>query len=146
MNGLTIGDVAKRADVNIETIRYYERRGILKEPPRRPSGYRQYEDDTVQLIRFIKRAQDLGFTLHEVKQLIALRRDSRQSRSAANRLAQAKVRDIDQKIHRLQAMRKALGILINACACGSRNLDCPIIEALNDEAPYANEGRVPAKH
>jgi Hg(II)-responsive transcriptional regulator len=133
MKGLTIGNVAKQAGVNIETIRYYERRGVLKEPPRLPSGYRQYGVETVRLIRFIKRAQDLGFTLHEIEQLIELRGNLRRSRIDVSALAEAKVRDIDRKIQHLQAMREALGILIDACACKDRKLDCPIIEALNDD-------------
>lgn len=142
MNGLTIGDVAKRAEVNVETIRYYERRGILKEPPRRPSGYREYDPETVRFIRFIKRAQEVGFTLHEIEQLIKLRGESLpQSRSEIRALAEAKVRDIDKKIHRLQAMREALGILLDACACRGRKPECPIIEALNDDASDTSHRR-----
>lgn len=132
MNALTIGEVAKQAGVNIETIRYYERRGILKDPPRRPSGYRQYDLEAVRLIRFIKRAQNLGFTLAEIEQLIELRGNLKQSRSEVSALAQAKVADIDKKIQRLQAMREALGILLKACSCKDRKPQCPIIEALND--------------
>lgn len=139
MKGLTIGAVAKRAAVNIETIRYYERCGILKEPPRRPSGYRQYDPDTVPLIRFVKRAQDLGFTLKEIAQLIRLRGDVRRNSSEVNTLAEAKIGDIDQKIRRLQAMREALGILLEACACSGRKLECPIIDALNDDASDPHE-------
>ncbi|MBI4455789.1 MAG: MerR family transcriptional regulator [Acidobacteria bacterium] len=133
MNGLTIGHVAKQAEVHVETVRYYERRGILPEPARSPSGYRQYDTETVRLIRFIKRAQDLGFTLGEIKQLIELRRNSRRNRSAVSALATAKLSDIDKKILQLQAMRKALELLVDACACKDHKLDCPIIEALNDD-------------
>ena len=140
MNGLTIGQVAKEGGVNIETIRYYERRGILKEPPRRPSGYRQYDSESVRLIRFIKRAQELGFTLNEIKQLIELRGNVRRNRSDVSAIAQAKIRDIDQKIQRLQAMREALGILLKACECRERKPECPIIEALNDDIWDARKG------
>ena len=139
MKGLTIGEVAKQAGVNIETIRYYERRGILSEPPRRPSGYREYDPEAVRLIRFIKRAQDLGFTLKEIEQLIELRGNLKQSRSHVSVIAEAKVRDIDKKIERLQAMREALTILLDACACRDRKLECPIIEALNDDS--SREGK-----
>src|SRR5213593_2378023 len=134
MNGLTIGQVAKGGGVNIETIRYYERRGILQEPPRRPSGYRQYNSESVRLIRFIKRAQELGFTLIELKGNV------RGKRSDVSALAKAKIRDIDQKIQGLQAMREALGILLKACECRERKPECPIIEALNDNILDARKG------
>lgn len=145
MKGLTIGEVAKESKVNVETIRYYERRGILKEPPRRPSGYREYGPETVSLIRFIKRAQDLGFTLQEIDQLIQLKGSSRRSRSEISALAEAKVQEMDKKIQHLHAMQKALGVLLDACACNGRKLECPIIEALNDDASYQREGRTHAQ-
>lgn len=138
MKGLTIGEVAKQAGVNLETIRYYERRGILREPPRRPSGYRQYDPEAVRLVRFIKRAQDLGFTLKEIQDLLRLRENPRGNRSQISALAQAKLSDIDKKIQHLQAMRRALEVLLNACACKSRTLDCPIIDALNDDGKENN--------
>lgn len=135
---LTIGDVASRAGVNIQTLRYYERRGILGRPRRSASGYRQYPPDTVRLIRFIKRAQDLGFTLEEIEELITLRQSSTRKRDAARVLAAKKMRDIDEKLARLQAMRSALYTLIDDCECGRETLVCPILEALeepNDDQP-----------
>lgn len=141
MKGMTIGRVAKQAAVNLETIRYYERRGILKQPSRRPSGYREYDSETVRLIRFIKRAQDLGFTLNEIKQLIELRENPRRSRTRMSALAEAKVRDIEKKIQHLQAMRQALEVLLDTCACNDRKPECPIIEALNDAGSEASDRR-----
>lgn len=136
MKQLTIGLVAKQAGVNVETIRYYERRGILTKPPRRPSGYRAYEPETVHLIRFIKRAQDLGFTLEESRQLIGLRSTASRRRSVVRAFAQAKLRDVDKKIVDLGAIRGALGVLIDACSCSSSKPECPILEALNDESSH----------
>jgi Hg(II)-responsive transcriptional regulator len=133
MDALTIGQVAKRAGVGIDTVRFYERRGLIDEPPRRPSGYRQYPADTVPLIRFIKRAQDLGFSLKEIEELSSLRDGGGKRRNEVRALAEAKMRDIDQKLARLQAMRSALYGLLDACACGKRPR-CPILEALNDPA------------
>jgi Hg(II)-responsive transcriptional regulator len=135
---MKIGQVATRAGVNIDTLRYYERRGLLAEPQRRPSGYREYPEETVPIIRFIKRAQDLGFTLNEIEELISLRDggDGRR-RSAVRALAEAKMRDIDQKLVRLQAMRTALSGLVESCACSRGRPACPILEALNDSADGA---------
>lgn len=129
---LTIGSVAARAGVNIQTLRYYERRGILGRPRRSASGYRQYPIETVRLIRFIKRAQDLGFTLEEIEELIALRHSPQRKRGEARELAAKKMRDIDEKLARLQAMRSALYTLIDDCECGRETIVCPILEALED--------------
>ncbi|SRR5712692_2739511 len=132
---MKIGQVATRAGVNIDTLRYYERRGLLAEPERRPSGYRDYPDETVPIVRFIKRAQDLGFTLNEIEELVSLRDGGNgKRRSEVRALAEAKMRDIDQKLARLQAMRSALSGLIESCACAGGRPDCPILEALNDSA------------
>lgn len=136
---MKIGQVAARAGVNIDTVRYYERRGLLEEPERRPSGYREYPEETVLLIRFVKRAQDLGFTLKEIDELIGLRDGAGKRRKEVLALAEVKVRDIDQKLARLQAMRSALYGLLESCACGQRPT-CPILEALND-----SEDREPTK-
>ena len=131
---LRIGDVAARAGVNRQTLRYYERRGILGEPKRSTTGYREYPTDTVRLIRFIKRAQELGFTLDEIEELIALRQTSPRRRAKVRELAAAKMRDIDEKLARLQAMRSALSTLVADCACGAETVTCPILEALDDVA------------
>jgi Hg(II)-responsive transcriptional regulator len=129
---MRIGDVAARAGVNTQTLRYYERRGILGEPKRSASGYREYPTDTVRLIRFIKRAQELGFTLAEIEELITLRHTTPKRRAKVRELAAAKMRDIDEKLARLQAMRSALYTLVEDCACGAETITCPILEALED--------------
>lgn len=131
---MRIGDVATRAGVNTQTLRYYERRGILSEPKRSASGYREYPTDTVRLIRFIKRAQELGFTLTEIEELITLRQTTPKRRAKVRELAAAKMKDIDEKLARLQAMRSALYTLVEDCACGEGTLTCPILEALDDVA------------
>lgn len=131
MTSMTIGRVAKLADVGVETIRFYERKGLIEEPPRRASGYRQYPTDTVDQLRFIRRAKELGFTLKEIKELMSLRDGGGRRRGDVRKIAEAKMRDIDQKLARLQAMRSALYGLVESCACGRRTT-CPILEALND--------------
>lgn len=123
------GEVAARAGVNVQTLRYYERRGLLGRPARSTSGYRQYPEQAVRIVRFVKRAQDLGFSLDEVADLLRLRRVSTSRRASAQALATAKLADIETKLQQLEAMRAALGHLLAAC-CGGRSEDCPILEAL----------------
>jgi Cu(I)-responsive transcriptional regulator len=127
---MRIGTAAEQAGVNIQTLRYYERRGLLPRPPRRTSGYREFPDDAVRIVRFIKRAQDLGFTLDEVEELLRLRNDKRRDRARIRAVAQKRVRQIERKIVELQAMKQALAHLIHCCEEGSA-LECPIIEALD---------------
>jgi len=134
---LSIGEVAREAGVNVQTLRYYERRGLVEAPGRTDSGRRQYPADTVRLIRFIKRAQGLGFTLKEVEGLIALRQTRGRDRANVRRLATAKLAEVDEKIARLRAIRKAVAALVETCACTGQALECPIIESLDDEAPSA---------
>lgn len=125
-------EVATQAGVNIQTLRYYERRGLLGRPLRTASGYRRYSEDAVRIVRFVKRAQELGFTLDEAEQLLQLRRVSPSRRSSVRALATAKVADIDMKIQQLTAMRAALEKTLSAC-CGDGALECPILEALEQD-------------
>jgi Hg(II)-responsive transcriptional regulator len=125
-----IGETAERAGVNVQTLRYYERRGLLPKPPRRASGYREFPDDAVRVVRFIKRAQELGFSLDEVEDLLKLRRGSRLNRKQIRSVAERRARQIEQKISELARMRAALRRLVHACHEGT-TLDCPIIEALD---------------
>ena len=113
---LRTGEVAAKAGVNVQTLRYYERRGLLQEPQRRSSGYREYPPDAVQLIRFIKRAQELGFTLVEIEELLRLRSDQEAACSEGKSTAEAKIDDIEQKIRHLRAMKCALEVLVASCA------------------------------
>src|SRR5262249_34499487 len=125
-----IGTAAEQAGVNVQTLRYYERRGLLPRPPRRDSGYREFPDEPVGVVRFIKRAQDLGFALDDVEDLLRLRKETRRDRVRIRAIAERRVRQIDQKIAELQAMKTALGRLLRCCHEGS-TLECPIIEALD---------------
>src|SRR2546425_6976159 len=106
MKPLTIGQVARRAGVGVETVRFYEREGLLEEPPRRESGYRQYGEDIVARLQFIRRAKELGFTLNEIKELLSLRLDPSTTCAEVKDRAQAKIADIEQKIRTLQRMKK----------------------------------------
>lgn len=135
MNGLTIGAVAKLAEVNIETVRYYERRGLVPRPPRSASNYRLYSDVTVRRVRFIKRAQELGFTLKEIKDLLALRVTPKATGADVRRRVKAKIEDIDSKIASLQAMRDSLSKLARKCSGEGSISSCPILESLDREAP-----------
>ncbi len=133
---LTIGEVADQAGVNPQTLRYYERRGILGRARRTPAGYRVYAPDTVRVIRFIKRAQELGFTLDEIEELLAFRKVARRKRGQVRALAAKKVGDVRSKIVHLQAIERALGTLVDACGCETGDAECPILDAL-DAAPSA---------
>ena len=127
---MRIGAAAAQAGVNVQTLRYYERRGLLPRPPRRTSGYREFPADAVRMVRFIKRAQDLGFTLDEIEELLRLRTDKRRDRTRIRAVAARRVRDIERRIAELQAMHAALSHLVHCCERGS-TLECPIIEALD---------------
>ena len=131
---LRTGEVAARAGVNIQTLRYYERRGLIPEPERRASGYREYPPDAVRVIRFIKRAQELGFTLTEVEELLRIRGDQTASCVEVRASAKAKIDDIEQKVRSLRSMKRALGILVGSCTSDGSARECPILEAL-DERP-----------
>ena len=128
---MKIGEAAELAGVNVQTLRYYERTGLLPTASRLPSGYRQYDAETVRLVHFIKNAQDLGFTLRDISELIALRKSPKNCSRAAT-LALAKVEEIDRRVRRLAAMRKTLADLARACRNGDTNHECPIIDALTD--------------
>jgi Cu(I)-responsive transcriptional regulator len=130
---MRIGAAAEQAGVNVQTLRYYERRGLLPKAPRRSSGYREFPDDAVRVVRFVKRAQDLGFTLGEIEELLRLRNDKRRDRARVRAVAVTRVHQIEQKIAELQAMKKALTHLLHCCREGA-TLDCPIIEALDGAA------------
>ena len=127
---LTISNVAREAGVNVQTLRYYERRGILEEPARTPAGYRQYDPETVTRIRFIKRAQDLGFTLDEVNELLDLRVDHGAACGAVETKARETVARVEEKLRQLSRMRDVLRDLVEACERRRKTEDCPILQAL----------------
>lgn len=125
---LTIGKLAEAAGVNIETIRYYQRRGLLEEPPKPLGGHRRYAPEQVRRVRFIKKAQALGFTLGEVGALLTL--DAACACAETRSLAARKLVLIDQKMGDLAAIRQVLGELVQQCDAGSGGADCPIIDVL----------------
>ena len=133
MNSLKTGEVARQAGVNVETLRFYEREGLLPEPPRRASGYREYPPDTVQRIRFIQRGKELGFTLREIKGLLELRVDPDTTCVELRDRATEKVADVKQKIADLKAIERALKKLINTCSGSGPVDDCPILKHLEKE-------------
>lgn len=133
MEGLRIGEVAGRAGVNLRTIHYYERCGLLPAPPRTASNYRVYPEEVVLRVRFIKRARELGFTLSEIKELLLLRVDPRSRSIDVRTRAEAKVKDIDARIQTLQGMRRALSTLIAQCSGKGPVSQCPILQALEAE-------------
>lgn len=130
MKALTIGEVARRAGVGVETVRFYERRGLIAEPARRASGYRQYGSETVDRLRFIRQAKELGFTLAEIQDLLSLRVDPASTCADVKGRAEAKIADIDEKIRTLQRMKRALVKLTRACGGDGPSSDCPILESL----------------
>lgn len=132
-NTITIGELAKRGAVNLETIRYYERQGLLPKPPRSSSGYRLFPLDSVRRVRFIKRAQELGFSLKEIKELLALRVTPGTTSADVRKRAQAKVANIEEKVQTLRAMKKALVQLTATCCGDGPASECPILEGLSLE-------------
>ncbi len=130
MRTWTIGRVAGEAGVGVETVRFYERQGLLEEPPRRRSGYREYGEDAVAHLRFIRRAKQLGFTLKEIKELLALRRDPATRGADVRQCADAKIADIEAKIKALRKMKKALVKLTAACNRHGTSAECPLLRAL----------------
>jgi Hg(II)-responsive transcriptional regulator len=129
---LTIGQVATAAAVNIQTIRYYERRGLFPPPRRTAAGYRQYADDAVARLRFIKHAQELGFSLNEIQDLLKLRVRHGAACDAVERKTRQKLEVVHQRIRDLQRMKRTLERLAAACAARRPTDDCPILEVLED--------------
>jgi MerR family mercuric resistance operon transcriptional regulator len=135
MERLTISQVAKRSGVNIQTIRYYERQGLLSAMSRTAAAYRIFSVESVQRIRFIKRAQELGFSLKEIKELLSLRMDTHTTQADIRKQAQTKIADVERKILHLEAIRASLLRMAENCSgCGSLE-DCPILESLDKEDP-----------
>jgi MerR family mercuric resistance operon transcriptional regulator len=128
---LTIGTLAKRGGVNVETIRYYQRRGLLQEPSKPREGFRRYPLESVKRVHFIKRAQNLGFTLDEIHGLLDL--DERKACLETRGMAAHKLELIEQKIADLSTIRTALTRLVRACDASSAGAPCPIIHLLVDD-------------
>jgi len=133
MNGLKTGELAKQTGVNIETLRFYEREGLLPQPPRRASGYREYPPESVQRIRFIHRSKELGFTLREIKGLLELRVDPETTCAQVRKHAAEKISGIKQKITDLKAIERALKTLMDTCSVSGSIDGCPILKHLEKD-------------
>lgn len=141
MSDLTIGKAAQAAGVNVETIRFYERQRLIEQPPRPAhGGYRSYPEDTIRRVRFIRRAQDLGFSLREIADLLSLRTAAAADAADVRRRALDKLRDVDEKIDRLQRIRAGLSELLEACPGKGALRCCAIYEALEEDEVLAGAG------
>lgn len=130
MTHMTIGQLAKRVGIGVETVRFYERRGLIDEPPRRPSGYRQYPLQAAARLRFIRRAKELGFTLDEIGELLSLRSRPGENRDVVRAKARTKITNIERRLADLTRMRDVLAELADACEHHHDTERCPILEAL----------------
>ncbi len=131
---LRIGEVAKQAGVGIETIRFYEREGIIADPPRRESGYREYDPEIVTRLHFIKRAQELGFSLKEISELMALKVNPKQNCSGVKKRAEFKLLEIEKKIRDLKRMQAVLNEVTEACVASKPISDCPILQCFDSQS------------
>ncbi|MFC4324252.1 MerR family transcriptional regulator [Litchfieldia salsa] len=139
MEGLTISKVAKQSNINLETVRYYEKRGLIPEPPRSESGYRIYSTDIVDRIKFIKRAQELGFTLNEIEELLLISEGGHNALTVKN-FTTEKIKEVNEKINDLIQIKNTLEDLLRDCpADGTPTSKCPIIQALKKEGEEINE-------
>lgn len=134
MSNFSIGKLAEDAGVAIDTVRYYERNGLLKPAGRLASGYRRYGDAELKRLRFIRRAKALGFSLEDIRALLELSAERNVAR--VKRAAQQKLADIEARIAELDRMRHGLHALIAACPGHGRAEACPILNALNEEEPH----------
>ncbi len=135
MEILSIGQVARRAGVGVETVRFYEREGLLEEPPRRASGYRQYSQEVVKRLGFIQRAKALGFSLKEISELLLLRVDAQTSCEEVKQRTEAKIAEVERKLVELQRMRQALLQVHSLCTGQGPTGSCPMLDALDQQEP-----------
>ena len=133
---MQIGELAERAGVNVQTVRYYERRDLLPEPDRKASGYRVYEEEDLLRLRFILRAKDLGFTLSEIGELLDLRVDPHSTADDVRVRAQEKMADVDAKIRDLRQIRRVLGQLVETCEAHGAPEDCALMHAIGADADF----------
>lgn len=137
MDALTIGMAARAAGVGVETIRFYERRGLLARPPKPAGGVRRYTPDAVERVRFIRQAQSLGFTLRQIEELLALEANPAADCSDVRRRALAKIEEVDGRMRQLGEIRGALVRLLAACPGSGALGACSILEALHGPRPAA---------
>tara|TARA_R110000868_G_scaffold93618_2_gene258930 strand:- start:7867 stop:8286 length:420 start_codon:yes stop_codon:yes gene_type:complete len=133
MKSFTIGQVAERSGVGIETVRFYEREGLIPKPNRSSSGYRLFDDETIARLQFIRRAKELGFTLNEIKELLSLRLNATTSCADIKSRAEAKITNIDEKIRTLRRMKTALKKLTSQCNSQGSVNECSILDALDSK-------------
>lgn len=133
MRNLTIGQVAKGAGVGVETVRFYEREGLLEEPDRRDSGYRQYGQEVIARLRFIRKAKELGFNLKGIKELLSLRIDPTVTCADVKARAETKITDIENRISTLERMKQALVRVTETCQGNGPTSQCPILDALEHQ-------------
>lgn len=133
MKLLSIGQVAKQTNVTVETVRFYEKQGLIAAPQRSNSGYRQYPPETVKRVRFIQHAKEVGFTLKDIGELLALRREPGTSCADIKLRATQKIEAVDQKIRDLQRIRDSLARMIMKCSGRGGLSECPILEELEME-------------
>lgn len=134
-DSLRIGKLADAAGVSVETVRFYERRSLVPAPPRTPSGYRQFPPETVERIRFIRRAQVLGFTLAEIRELLELRAQDAGACGSVATEARAKLEDVQMKIDELERIKRALNKLVASCEAREPTGDCPILSEFEGDLP-----------
>jgi MerR family copper efflux transcriptional regulator len=131
MNTIGIGTLAKRAGVSIDTVRYYEKSGLLAPESRLASGYRRYSDEQVSRLRFIRRAQELGFALKDIRELLGI--SKQKDVAKVKRAAEKKLADVEVRLAALTRMRDGLATLVATCPGHGRAADCPILKALGEE-------------
>ena len=131
MNFLTIGQVAQKTGLGIETIRFYERKGLIDEPSRKESGYRQYDMGIIDRLLFIQQAKSLGFTLAEINELLSLKLKPETSSKAVRKIAEDRLADIEDRIKKLKRMQNTLKKLVRECSGQGPVHECPILEALD---------------
>lgn len=139
---LTIGELAKKAGVGVETIRFYERKGLIKRPPRPLSGFRRYEDATSRRIDFIRHAQTLGFSLREIRDLLNLRVNPKTTCADVRQRTVGKLEEVERKLDSLARMRDALLAITQSCAGDGPTSDCPILDALDGRNTDQGTGSV----
>ncbi len=131
---LTVGQLARATGVRVQTVHFYEREHILPKAARTPSGYRKFPEESVQVIRFVKQAQELGFSLQEIRELLRLRLAPPARCEKAQEIASKHILSIEQKMDQLQRMKSALEVLVRCCQKRDDALECPILEAFEKSA------------
>jgi MerR family transcriptional regulator, copper efflux regulator len=131
MSSISIGQVAKKAGVSVETIRFYESKGLIEKPERKESGYRQYLPNVVIRLQFIQQAKQLGFTLNEIQELLSLRADTEAGCQDIRSVGASKLHEVEEKIVALRKIQRALKQLVDDCPGKGSKSACPILDALD---------------